>query len=542
MTPLIKIENSIGNLVRIQNDIASIVSTYLSRDTTISSTITSVENTSGFRAYNTTLTGLITLGVQTWTVGSSSSMRIGDYVITTGATQNVPAQITSILSSTSILVNVISSSGSGTATGVKHQTPILIGSVGNENAEIVSSISITDKTNISLVAGIGLYHNIGETVSEINYDKIEIYKSATETGSYSQIAVIPFNVKSTETTFKDEDGTVTDFYKVRFINSGNDLIVGTTTTNNGGATDFATATSSSSVSSTTAANLINSVRSTLGIPNNDKDLTDEWFISALNDARRIYDTDFTFGRNQEWRQEFNYPIKMKAGTNFINLPSDIDFSETNRSLFRARLSRSIGGYNQPVNYVDKSKWNSIISLSSYSTNPSAITTGATSVVLSNTGDMPNSGTLFVATEDYTSNILQIQYTGNNINTNTLTGVTGVTRNIGAGTQFWLNPVTAIPSVYTVWNGVMYFDRPVPQGLQGKNVYIDYYKKLVDLTTPLDIVPEHFRDIYKHYLKFAVKKRRDDNIGEKDPDYQMFLRAASSVSTNQYTGQTVRIIN
>ena len=139
-------------------------------------------------------------------------------------------------------------------------------------------------------------------------------------------------------------------------------------------------------------------------------------------------------------------------------------------------------------------------------------------------------------------ILQIQYTANNIDTNTLTGVTGVTRDIGIGTQFWLNPVTAIPSVYTIWNGTIYFDRPVPQSLQGKNVYIDYYKKLVDINSPLETLPEHFRDIYKHYLKFAVKKRRDDNLGEKDSDYQMFLRAASSVSSNQYTGQSIRIQN
>ena len=109
-------------------------------------------------------------------------------------------------------------------------------------------------------------------------------------------------------------------------------------------------------------------------------------------------------------------------------------------------------------------------------------------------------------------------------TNTLTGVTGVTRNISAGTQFWLNPVTAIPSVYTVWNGVLYFDRPIPQSLQGKNVFIDYYKKITDITNTLETIPEHFRDVYKHYLKYAVKKRRDDNVGEKDPDYQMFLRA------------------
>ena len=74
------------------------------------------------------------------------------------------------------------------------------------------------------------------------------------------------------------------------------------------------------------------------------------------------------------------------------------------------------------------------------------------------------------------------------------------------------------------------------------MFIDYYKKITDITNTLETIPEHFRDVYKHYLKYAVKKRRDDNVGEKDPDYQMFLRACNTVSNNHYTGQKVIIIN
>lgn len=540
MTPLIKVENSIGNVVSIQNDLQYLASTYLSRDTTVGSTTILVENTTGIRGYNTTMSGAITAGTQTWTVGSSANMLIGDLIVTTGAAVNVPATITNINSLTSITVNVGSSSGSGTATGVTHQVPLLIGSVGNENAELSLSNSIPTKTSLTAISGVGLYHTTGETVSQIVYDKIEVYKSSTENGSFTQIAVVNFDVKSSYTLFKDTAGISTDYYKVRFVNSGTAYPSGSSTSY-WGATDFATATSTTSLSSDTAGALIESVKKTLGIPADDKDLTTQWFISALNDARRIYDTDFTFGRNEEWRQEFNFPIKMKAGTNFVNLPADIDFSETNRSMLRLRLSRSIGGYNQPIRYMDKAAWNSILTTSSYATNPSSIAIGATSIVLDNTGDMPTSGTVFVATTDYTSNILTVNYTGNNKDTNTLTGVTGVTRIIPVNTQFWLNPVTAIPSRYTVWNGVVYFDRPIPQSLQGKNVYLDYYKKITDISLQTETVPEHFRDIYKHYLKFAVKKRRDDNIGESDSDYKMFLRAAATVSSNQYTGQTPRII-
>jgi len=152
----------------------------------------------------------------------------------------------------------------------------------------------------------------------------------------------------------------------------------------------------------------------------------------------------------------------------------------------------------------------------------------------------------VATSDPTQLIMNVSYTSNNLVTNTLTGVTGVTRNIPANTQVWAYSTFSVPYFFTVFEdnlGVpkLWFDRPIPNGLQGKNLYLDYYKKIEDINFLSDVVPEHYRDIYKDYMKFAIKRRRDDSLGEDDQDYKKFMRGIANILGNPYTGQTQIII-
>jgi hypothetical protein len=288
--------------------------------------------------------------------------------------------------------------------------------------------------------------------------------------------------------------------------------------------------------------MILSVRKAVG----NTSLTDDFFLSALNDARRIADTSFGYGRLNEWRHCFEYPIQMLAGTNFVNLPANMDFNETNRSLLAARFARQSVAANIPLKYVDKREWNQRAYLNRYSVTVGSTTSGATSIVLSSTGDFPATGTIMIATELPTQTIMSVAYTGNNLLTNTLTGCTGITRTIATGTQAWAYSTFSVPYFFTVFddqsgNHKLWFDRPIPQGLQGKNLYLDYYKQIQDLTFLSDVIPEHYRDVYKDYLKFAIKRRRDDSIGEDDQDYIKFMNGLSVIMGNPYTGQTQIIV-
>lgn len=410
----------------------------------------------------------------------------------------------------------------------------LIGMVGAANAELVPVISSKTATGLVLGSGTSFSHQRGEPIQQVTYNKVIIESSTSSTGTFTVIATIDLQWSSDKTSYVDTTGTSSTYYRQRFQNTVTNQY---SDYSNGGI-----GISQNDLGPTTAASLILSVRKAVG----NTDLPDDFFISAINDARRVIDTNYGFGRMNEWRQVFEYPIQMLAGTNFVELPANIDFSETNRSLLAARFARQSVAANIPIKYVDKREWNQRAYLNRYTTVPNPVLSGATSIVLTNSGDFPATGSIMVATDDPTQLIMVVSYTANNLLTNTLTGVTGVTRNIPANTQVWAYSTFSVPYFFTVFEdnlGVpkLWFDRPIPNGLQGKNLYIDYYKKIEDIVFLADVIPEHYRDIYKEYLKFAIKRRRDDSLGEDDENYKMFMRGIANILGNPYTGQTQIIV-
>lgn len=397
----------------------------------------------------------------------------------------------------------------------------LLGIPGTETCESISRISAITASLISFSTTYSFNHLVGEPISSLMYNQIVIESATSLTGTYSVLATISFQFSSTNTIYYHAAGASTTAYRVKFKNSYSAV--------ESGYSDPAT---SGSFDSTTAGYLINEVRALVG----NTSLPDEFFISAINDARKVVNTNFAYGRVNEWRQEFEYPIQMLAGRNYVDLPTDIDFNETNRTLLNARYARQSVAANLPIAYVDKRRWNSVAYQNRYSTTTGAVLTGATSIALTSTGDFPASGTVFAATDDPTQSIISITYTGNNLATNTLTGVTGVTRDLPADCQIWAYSTFSYPFFFTVYDGRLWFERPIPTALQGKNLYLDYYKKMEDISYMSDVLPEHFRDCYRDYLKFAIKRRRDDSIGENDEDYKRFMSSLKVILGNPYTGQ------
>jgi hypothetical protein len=53
--------------------------------------------------------------------------------------------------------------------------------------------------------------------------------------------------------------------------------------------------------------------------------------------------------------------------------------------------------------------------------------------------------------------------------------------------------------------------------------------------------ENYREIYKWYLKYAIKYRKDINIGSDDPDLKKFEGLVTDLFNNLYTGQDTIII-
>lgn len=417
-------------------------------------------------------------------------------------------------------------------------TLALLGSMGAENAEIAFP---TTKTNQTVTVGATKQpHNRGDLISQLNYDGIQIYKASSIDGSYTLLASLPIFVTQQKTIQFDGVGLTTDYYKLRWSNSVSGLF-----------SDYSAPVSVLSYPENSAGNLIDSVLTAMGVSPNDPKITTDFCIKALNDAREYVRSEL-YGIRHAWLAQFEFPIQVLAGSNYIYLPEDIDFNETDRSMLAGRfiMNNVLAPFN--LHYVDKRSWNAIAFNVGGSTTVGETAIGATEIDLFSAGDfLPanNYGTATIATTAFDQNILSIEYTGIDLINKKLTGVTGIDRIIPDGTQIWVTPTIAQPINYTVYNndeedgglGKIVFDRLIPESMQGNNFYIDYYKKFRKVENLYQRLPEPYRDIYKQYLRVAIKYRKDITLAQSDPDYVKFEGKVKALFNNLYTGQDTTIV-
>ena len=406
---------------------------------------------------------------------------------------------------------------------------LLVSSLGAQNAEIVtaSSYTNTDFTTATTIQP----HNRGDIIQEINFDQIVVSKSSTLGGAYTPLATNTFQVTQQSTVIFDSAGLSTDYYKVQWKNS---ITAGVSSNSDPISVD--------AYSSDSVASIVLPVLRAMGVSENDPRINTQFCLSAIDDARKYVKAKL-YGIRHAWNQQFEFPIKVLAGTNYVDLPLDIDFDETDRSVLAARFL--IGNVLTPYNlrYIDKRSWNQIAFsvMGGYTTVAASI--GATSLTLNSSGDFPNTagGVAYVATTDFSQTILQISYTSVDLTNNQLLGVTGVTRDIPVGTRVWSRPTISQPIYYTVYDERLFFDRIVPDSMQGNNLYIDYYKKLDDVVNLYQVLPEKYREIYKWYLRYAIKYRKDLSLPSSDPDLKKFEDLVQALFNNLYTGQDTTII-
>lgn len=407
---------------------------------------------------------------------------------------------------------------------------LLLGTIGAENAEFGYASAHTDQT--FTVTATKQPHNRGDLVAQINYDQVEISKASTIDGSYSVLATLSLFVTQQKTVQFDSTGLTSDYYKLRWKNS-----------QTGEYSSYSEPVSVLSYPTNSVGSVILPVLQSMGVSENDPKITVPFCISAINDARKYVKMKL-FGIRHAWLAEFEYPIQLLAGTNFIPLPDDIDFDETDRSLLSARFI--LGNVLAPFNlkYIDKRSWNQVAFNVSGSTTTVLASIGATELDLVSAGDFPyttSSGVAYVATDAYDQDIMQIEYTGVDLINKKLTGVTGVTRAIPVGTQIWVTPTIAQPINYTVYDDKIVFDRIIPDSIQGYNCYIDYYKKETEVEDLYQELREPYREIYKWYLRYAIKYRKDTTLSQGDPDYKKFEELVQALFNNLYTGQDTIVI-
>ena len=408
---------------------------------------------------------------------------------------------------------------------------LLLSSMGASNCEFATA---STHTNFDFtVTATKLPHNRGDTVMEVAWDSIIVSKSSTIGGTYTPIATQQLQTTQQNTVIFDPTGLSTDYYTVQWKNS----ITGNVSATSAPINVLSYPTNS-------VASVINPVLTAMGISENDPKINTAFCLSAIDDARKYVKAKL-FGIRHAWQQVFEFPIQVLAGTNFVPLPTNIEFNESDRSLLACRFL--IGNVLAPFNlrYIDKRSWNQV----SWQLQGGVTTTdspiNSTTISLNSAGDFPavssNGGVAYVATSNFTQTTMQIAYTGVNLITNQLTGVTGVTTDIPAGTQIWSCPAIAQPIYYTVYDGNLWFDRIIPDSMQGTNLYIDFYAQIEDVTNLYQILAEPYREIYKWYLRYAIKYRKDITLPSTDADLAKFEDLVTALFNNLYTGQDSTIV-
>ncbi len=98
---------------------------------------------------------------------------------------------------------------------------IVIGNSGSEFTEIVRISSLSGNNTINLATALKFSHYYSSPVTLIYYDKIEIERAISKEGPYTLIATIDIAIDEDFTTFRDENGDIDKFYRVRYKNSYN---------------------------------------------------------------------------------------------------------------------------------------------------------------------------------------------------------------------------------------------------------------------------------------------------------------------------------
>jgi len=216
-----------------------------------------------------------------------------------------------------------------------------------------------------------------------------------------------------------------------------------------------------------------------------------------------------------FRQEFDYDIgNISEGEYSIAVPTNLRNPDTPENI----LNLQIGSDGNSIGYIDYNSWKDWYIGVNHTTVASQPSIGQVTLVLADTADFDSSGSIKIGDNTIT-------YTANDTSTNTLSGIPAsgdgsIDTAHAVGTNVWQNIGYATPTEYTIFEGKIYFNAPVESDLDGKNVFMSFYKTLTSINSDSDELDEPDTDMYISYLKYKIKSRKlrgKINI-KTDPDY------------------------
>jgi hypothetical protein len=396
---------------------------------------------------------------------------------------------------------------------------------GNEKSEILSISGSPTTTSMSLASNSEHPHNRGEMIRIIPFNQV-IIESSTDDDTYTILTTIDIRPDADNTFYAHTDGTVGTYYKVRFKNEAN------TTYSTYSDKVIATGYVANSVGKLIQTALEDTGEEISPV------LTKRYLLNAINEGRREIDEDEGVIR-WAFRSVFNYNLySIIPGQFKVAVPTDLREPETNKNIISIRVGKD--GY--PCKYFDQRAFDNSYAGVYHTTLNGAVDTTDTTIILDDSGDFNESGSIDVAGQEIDEEIDSIAYTGNTETTNTLTGVTEIrTAGHADGTDVWQNASYGLPVNYTIDDGYIYFSQPFSDDEAGESVFIDYYKNITNVDSDADLLDEPFYSLFIPYLRYKIKQKLDKDLDwQRDVDYLKFQKLKQAQIAKNYLGQNTKI--
>lgn len=396
---------------------------------------------------------------------------------------------------------------------------LCVGEFGSKGSELVlTSPSVAPSGNtVTLASALTKNHHKDSTVIILAYDKIEFLHAETVSGAKTQLSIAKNIDPSSEETLYEDSTYNTGYYFTRYYNSLTDTY-----------SDYSDPVPSTGHPINTVGYAIDTAMKELN-KSFSTILTYEMLISFTNQMLNL-----VRGKMKKWSnyQEFGYELgTLTRGANVFALPSDIYEKNTNKSILNVFI-----GAQTPITYISRSEFLQALETRVHVSIATQAEISDTSLVLSNTSNLPDEGTLivFVSGEAYA-----VEFTANDKTTNTLTvAADQIIVQLPVSSDVWYNPEESAPRYYSIWDGNLYIYPTIDSTLEGQKIIMDYYTDIVSVDSDSDVIYGPRFDMLLHYLKFKIRSITENNGMENpnDPSHMMFREILADATRLEELGE------
>lgn len=380
---------------------------------------------------------------------------------------------------------------------------LLIGEYGSEGSELIKTHAATEPTGytVTFASNTAKAHQKDTKIYILSFDQIEFSHADTLTGSKTVLATTTIDPEE-ETMLYEDTSNTSGYYFTRYKNS----ITSTYS-------DYSDGIPYSGLPKNTVGYAIDTAMNELGAKFSER-LTFGMLIEFSKQMLQL-----VRGKMRSWSQYRVYDQNfgtVSQGVRRWAIPSDVYDQTSNKSILSLRLGNST-----PLLPVDKSEYIETTEDVRYTEVATEGAVGAISLVLDDTSDLDDEGSIdvYVSGTKYT-----IEYTDNTKSTNTLTiDSDQITVALPVDSQVWQNAEEGTPEYFSIRDGYVYIWPAISSEFEGQNLTGDYLTDIEDIDSQMDVIKGNYYFMLLHYLKWKIKAVLDNSGKEdmSDPSYVQF---------------------